>query len=50
MSVGGQGTGWLQVVGHGHHTKSFMYTNSSDSSLEDEMIGNEVKIILARAK
>lgn len=49
MSVGGQGTGWLQVLGYGHHTKSFMYTNSSDS-LEDEMIGHEVKINLARAK
>lgn len=50
MSVAEQGIGWLQVVGHGHHTKTFTYRNSFDSSLEYEMIGNEVKIILARAK
>lgn len=35
MSIAGQGTGWLQVVGNGHPTKSFMYS-SFDSSLEDD--------------
>lgn len=50
MSVVGPGTGWLHGVDCGNPTKSFTYRNSFDSTLKDDMIGNEMKNFLAPAK